>query len=132
MAGTTGRALRKREEVNYNAKNNMVPAWLNKMNLDQTPPEPKRKKKAIKPVERRDSPTTNKENETGLDRQPVSRASPAQCTKKADKPKKIKRTVATRGRDQGMTVTAYGMCSRRDEIRETKNSVTFHNRTLKC
>ena len=110
MAGTRG--LRKRAEVNYHEKqSNMVPAWLNKMNLDQTPPEPKRKKQAVKPAELKDSPTTNKENESGSQRQPVMVASPAREAKKAGKPKKVKRTVvASRGRDQGMTVAAYGTC----------------------
>lgn len=111
MAGTAGtRALRKREDVNYSDKNkNMVPAWLNKMNLDQTPPEPKRKRPPVKPAAPKDSPTTNKENESGSHRQPVTDASPAGGTKKSSKPKKVKRTVvASRGRDQGMTVTAYG------------------------
>ena len=110
MAGTRG--LRKRAEVNYHEKqSNMVPAWLNKMNLDQTPPEPKRKKQAVKSAQLKDSPTTNKENESGSQRQPAMDASPARGTKKSNKPKKVKRTVvASRGRDQGMTVTAYGTC----------------------
>lgn len=80
--------------------------------MEQTPPESKRKKNttvtAAPPVERNgdeESPSTNKENSRIREVLPSPRAGARAAKPKA---KKIKRTVASRGRDQGMRVTRIG------------------------
>jgi hypothetical protein len=110
------RELRQRATIDYNVKTaNFVPAWTAKMGLvEQTPPESKRKKNTAvtgaPPVERNgdeESPSTNKENSRIREVLPSPRAGAgAQAAK--PKAKKIKRTVASRGRDQGMRVTRIG------------------------
>jgi len=109
------RELRQRATIDYNVKTaNFVPAWTARMGLpvEQTPPESKRKKNttvtAAPPVERNgdeESPSTNKENSRIREVLPSPRAGARAAKPKA---KKIKRTVASRGRDQGMRVTRIG------------------------
>ena len=110
------RELRQRATIDYNVKTaNFVPAWPAKMGLvEHTPSEPKRKKNtavtAAPPVERNgdeESPSTNKENSRIREVHPSPRAGAGARAAKP-KAKKIKRTVASRGRDQGMRVTRIG------------------------
>ena len=110
------RELRQRATIDYNVKTaNFVPAWTAKMGLvEQTPPESKRKKNtavtAEPPVERNgdgEAPSTNKENSRIREVLPSPRAGAGARAAKP-KAKKIKRTVASRGRDQGMRVTRIG------------------------
>jgi hypothetical protein len=110
-----GRGLRTRAPVSYNEKQNpegMVPAWLKTIqpNVQDPPPEPKRRKKVAKAAPEAQhgaSPTTNKENDVD-DPTTVDNVSPAGKGRDTKKPKMVKRKVASRGRNGGFVVQQYG------------------------